>query len=49
MVDTSRMRWKDTGLMEERKKFIENWLPDGRRDVAGSSRPYGISRQAGHK
>ena len=26
MVDTSKMPWKDTGPVEERKKFIEDWL-----------------------
>lgn len=26
MVDTSKMRWKDTGPEEERKQFIEDWL-----------------------
>ena len=43
MVDTSKMPWKDTGPVEERKKFVEDWLAGGRRDVAG------ISRQIGHK
>ena len=49
MVDTSKMPWKDTGLVAERKRFIEDWLAGGRRDVAGLSRTYGISRQTGHK
>ena len=49
MVDTSKMPWKDTGPVEERKRFIEDWLAGGRRDVAGLSRTYGISRQTGHK
>ena len=35
--------------MEERKKFIEDGLAGGRRDVAGLSRTYGISRKTGHK
>ena len=43
------MPWKDTGPVEERKKFIEDWLAGGRRDVAGLSRTYGISRKTGHK
>ena len=49
MVDTSKMPWKDTGPVEERKKFIKDWLAGGRRDVAGLSRTYGISRQTEHK
>ena len=49
MVDTSKMPWKDTGPVAERKRFIEDWLAGGRRDVAGLSRTYGISRQTGHK
>ena len=43
------MPWKDTGPVEERKRFIEDWLAGGRRDVAGLSRTYGISRKTGHK
>lgn len=35
--------------MEERKRFIEDWLAGGRRDVAGLSRTCGISRKTGHK
>ena len=35
--------------MEERKKFIEDWLAGGRRDLAGLSRAYGIRRQTEHK
>ena len=49
MVDTSRMPWKDTGPVEERKRSIEDWLAGGRRDVAGLSRTYGISRKTRHK
>ena len=26
MVDTSKMPWQDTGPVEERKQFIEDWL-----------------------
>ena len=35
--------------MAERKQFIEDWLAGGRRDLAGLSRTYGISRKTGHK
>ena len=35
--------------MEQRKKFIADWLAGGRRNLAGLSRAYGISRQTGHK
>ena len=38
MVDTSKMAWKDTGPVAERKQFIEDWLAGGRRDLAGLSR-----------
>ena len=48
MVDTSKMPWNDTGPVEERKRFVEDWLAGGCRDVAGLSRMYGISRQTGH-
>ena len=40
---------KDTGPVAERQRFIEDWLAGGRRDVAGLSRTYGISRKTAHK
>ena len=35
--------------MEKRKRFIEDWLARGRRDLAGLGRTYGICRETGHK
>lgn len=49
MVDTSKVPWKATEPVEERKKFIEDWLAGGHRDVAGLSRTYRIRCKAGHK
>lgn len=34
--------------MAERRRFIEDWLAGGRRNVAALSRAYGISRKTGH-
>lgn len=48
MVDTSKMLWRDTGSVEECKKFIEDWLAGGRRDVAALSRSFGFSGQTAH-
>ena len=51
MGDTSKMPWKDTGPVQERKQFIEDWLAGGRCDQAGGGldRTYGICRKTGHK
>ena len=49
MGDTSKMPWKDTGPVAERKQFIEDWLAGGLRDLAGLSRTYGICRKTGHR
>ena len=40
---------KDSGPAAERERFIEDWLAGGRRDVAGLSRTYGISRKTAHQ
>lgn len=49
MGDTSKMSWKDTGSVQERKQFIEDWLAGGRCDQAGLGRTYGICRKTEHK
>lgn len=42
------MPWKETSLVEERKKFIEDWLTS-HTEVSGLCRVYGISRKSGYK
>jgi transposase InsO family protein len=42
------MPWKETSLVEERRKFIEDWLTS-HTDVSGLCRVYGISRKIGYK
>lgn len=49
MVDTSKMPWNNSRQVEERKRFIEDWLAGDRRDVAGLSRTYDFSRQTGQR
>ena len=49
MGDTSKMAWKGTGSVQERKQFIEDWLAGGRCDQARLGRTYGICRKTGHK
>ena len=49
MCNTYEMTWKASGPVEERRKFIEDWLAGRGRDVAGLCRSYGISRKTGHK
>jgi transposase-like protein len=43
------MPWKETCPMEERKRFIEDWLAGGNENVAGLCRVYAISRKTGYK
>ena len=49
MGNTYEMTWKASGPVEERKKFIEDWLAGRGRDVAGLCRSYGISRKTGYQ
>lgn len=43
------MPWKETCPLEQRKRFIEDWLAGGRENVAALCRLYEISRKTGYK
>lgn len=43
------MPWKETYPMQERKRFIEDWLAGGASNIAGLCRTYQISRKTGYK
>jgi len=43
------MPWKETYPMEERKRFIEDWLASEGENIAGLCRLYQISRKTGYK
>lgn len=43
------MPWKETCPLEERKRFIEDWLAGGSANIAALCRLYQISRRTGYK